>query len=137
MKAKNSGNAARGRPFKKGVSGNPKGRPMKGNSMAELIREIGAMTGAEMADRMLLWAADCRRLGTVRLKDALVLRMYLAAMNEPSGALCKVIADRHDGLLPQPVAVGGEASLGPVRIRVEYVDGPEAETSPDAAPSQE
>jgi len=138
--AKNSGQTARkivGRPFKKGTSGNPKGRPMKGNSMAELIREIGDMTGDQMAERAMLWATDCRRLGVTRFKDALVLRMYLASMNEPTGAMCKVLLDRHDGLLPQPIAVGGDAQLGPIKIVVEYVEGEEAETTLGPTSGQE
>lgn len=35
----------RGRPFRKGQSGNPKGRPPTGHSIAEHIRELGGEDG--------------------------------------------------------------------------------------------
>jgi hypothetical protein len=95
------------------------------------------MTGDQLAEVLPLWAADCRRLGPVRFKDALVSRMYLASMNEPTGAMCKVLLDRHDGLLPQAVAVGGDIALGPIKILVEYVEGAEAETTLGPANGQE
>jgi len=105
--------------------------------MAEIVREIGAMTGDQLAEKLPIWASDCRRLGSVRWKDALIAKMYMASLNEPTAALAKALMDRHDGLLPTPIAVGGDVNLGPVRIEVAYVDGEEAEAASGAEGSQE
>ena len=42
----------RGRPFQPGQSGNPKGRPPRGTSIAECIRSLGGDGGAPYIERL-------------------------------------------------------------------------------------
>jgi hypothetical protein len=42
----------RGRPFPKGVSGNPRGRPPSGEALAEYIRDLGGADGKVYIDRL-------------------------------------------------------------------------------------
>ena len=42
----------RGRPFPKGVSGNPKGRPRSGEALAEYIRALSGPDGKVYVDKL-------------------------------------------------------------------------------------
>jgi hypothetical protein len=126
---KSAGGRGPGRPFKKGQSGNPKGRPPKGESWKDLIREIGAMQGTQVADWLAVYATQFRKLGDVKLKAAVVARAYLASLNEPNGSLLKALMSYDDGLPPQAVEIGGNDS--PIHVLVEYVEGEEAEAALD------
>jgi hypothetical protein len=42
----------RGRPFKKGQSGNPNGRPPVGTTVAEYVRHLGGQDGRAYVDRL-------------------------------------------------------------------------------------
>ena len=42
----------RGRPFQPGQSGNPRGRPAKGTTVAECIRSLGGENGAPYVKRL-------------------------------------------------------------------------------------
>ena len=122
------------KPWKPGQSGNPKGRPPKGETWKDLIRQIGAMTGNEVAEWFATFAPQFRKVGDVQLKTAVIARAYLASINEPNGSVLKMLASYDDGLPPQAVEVGG--SDKPIRVRVEYVDDPPAEAAPSAEAGQ-
>ena len=75
-------------PFKPGVSGNPKGRPPGGLSLAERIREKGGQDGSVYVELLHGIAMDESEVTKVRL-DAV-----------------KTLMDRGYGRLPQEVQVG-------------------------------
>lgn len=114
---------ATGRPWRKGQSGNPRGRPPKGQTWRDLISEIGDMTGAQVADWLAVYSKEFRKVGDVRLKPAIIARAMLSQLHEPSGVL-KVLMDREEGMVPMPVQQTGD-----LNIRVEYVEGEEAEAA--------
>ena len=43
----------RGKPFPKGIGGNPKGAPKRGESWAEIIKKYGDMTPVEAAQNII------------------------------------------------------------------------------------
>ncbi|MCJ7527676.1 MAG: hypothetical protein MUO37_06140 [Methyloceanibacter sp.] len=129
-RAKSSGKTGakpRGRPFIKGQSGNPRGRPLKGESFAEITREVGAMTGEELADVMCgVWAPELRKhIGTVRMRDAFVTRAYLAFFRDPTASMFSVITDRAEGRPAQPItgANGGPIELSDAKERLARLVG--------------
>jgi len=88
----------RGKPFPKGVSGNPKGAPKRGESWAEIIDRIGAMTPIEAAEHAHAIAGKLKQMGgAITLKEAVVIRGYAALLFEPSSSLMNIYMDRTDG----------------------------------------
>ena len=85
--------------FKAGVSGNPKGRPPVGKSIAELVRTIGN----EVLDEQRNWTRI----------DVLLRKLYQDA-NNGKHAAAQIILDRGWGNVPQPI--GGSDELGPIQI---------------------
>ena len=85
--------------FKAGVSGNPKGRPPVGKSIAELVRSIGN----EVLDEQRNWTRI----------DVLLRKLYQDA-NNGKHAAAQIILDRGWGKAPQPR--GGSDELGPIQI---------------------
>ena len=75
--ANNKGTAKpRGKPFPKGVSGNPAGAPKRGESWADIIKRIGDMTPVEAADHAKAIANKLRVLGDgLTMKEAVVMAM--------------------------------------------------------------
>jgi len=93
------------RPWKKGQSGNPKGRAKEGESWAAIIKKIGDMTGVQLAEYFSTYAPQFRKIGPVTMKEAVVARAYLALAFEPSGSLFNALADRAEGKVTQPIDV--------------------------------
>lgn len=82
---------------------------MKGESFAEIVREIGGMTGNQLAEAMEnRWAPELRaELGGVRMKDAFVARAYLAFFREPTGSMFNALTDRAEGRPVSHVEIEG------------------------------
>lgn len=94
-----------GRPFKPGQSGNPKGRPAIGKSLAEAVRRVGEEPCEVKSgpDR-----------GISRIERA--IRQLYREAGQGNSKAASVILDRGWGKPLQPVA--GDDDGGPIRIRI-------------------
>lgn len=77
---KNSKKKVPGTPFKKGQSGNPKGRPKKGSALADIINRI----------------SEQKHIGNTTNIEALIVSTYRLAIAGDSAAR-NFIADRTEG----------------------------------------
>jgi hypothetical protein len=92
--------------WKPGQSGNPLGAPKRGQSWAEIITEIGNMTGPEVAKLAGKMGKEFVTLEPgVTLKTLVVIRVYGQMINEPSPGLLNSFMDRVEGKPNQPVSV--------------------------------
>jgi Family of unknown function (DUF5681) len=115
----NSKKRGPGRPFRKGQTGNPKGRPKNKTSLTALLREEIHKTCPE--DRQNRSYEELIVLATMRL-----------AMKGNATALA-LVWERMDGKLPLAVR---ETASGPIHLNVRYVDSPvqNPRTSDDKRP---
>jgi hypothetical protein len=74
-----------GRPFPKGVSGNPRGRPKRGESYSDLIREMA----------MLKDVRDARG-ALIERKRAIVEKLYSKAIRDGDPSSIKLLMDHDD-----------------------------------------
>jgi Family of unknown function (DUF5681) len=93
-------NGGRLRPFVKGQSGNPAGRPRGGASPKEALKALAAMSRAEM-DALF---KNAKRLGRLSLAEAAALASFRES-SEGSVEHLKVQLDRIDGPMTQEVQV--------------------------------
>lgn len=104
----------RGGSWKKGQSGNPKGRPKDGESWSAIIADVGNMYSADL----LAFIGSETDLGkaineypkNVQLKYLVVARVFSALMFEPTSGLLKEFMDRLEGKVAERVdmTTGGE-----------------------------
>lgn len=94
-------NLKRGRKWKRGESGNPKGRPSKGTCITSLIRE---MLDEPVEGRFLL-PADKNKGLTWR---QVVARAILTGASVGNPALVKELLERLEGRVTQPIEGGIE-----------------------------
>lgn len=94
------------KPWPKGVSGNPKGAPRRGESWAEVIKRISELTPSEAAQMSLELSKKLLSIGDgVTLKQAVVLRVYSALLFDPDARLFNAIMDRAEGKVTQAITV--------------------------------
>jgi hypothetical protein len=85
---------SRGRPFAKGISGNPAGRPRAGEAVAEYIRELGGPDGRIYVDR----------LHALAVGDVANTRAMLGAIG--------ILLERGFGKAPQAIEHSGSVGAG-------------------------
>lgn len=79
--------------FKKGQSGNPKGRPPKGHSITDMMKHMLAETDPDVKEK----------IGKAILKKA----------EKGDTTAIKLLWNYMDGMPPQDITSGGEAIQGP------------------------
>lgn len=94
----------RGRPFAKGQSGNPGGRPRITNSVTHWLREFGNMTPAALSEICKAYAAELKRGGdSTTMFGLIAVRLLMSQANEPDARLLDVLLDRTEGKVPDKV----------------------------------
>jgi hypothetical protein len=97
----------RGRPWPKGVSGNPAGRPKDGQSWSAIISELGDMYPEDIS----IFIPKNNPLGkeiaklpkSVQMKYLVIMRVYMALMFEPSSGLLKEFMERMEGKVQEHI----------------------------------
>jgi hypothetical protein len=117
------------RPWPKGVSGNPKGAPKRGESWSEIITMIGNLTPVEASEWSASIAKRLRPIGDkVTLREAAVLSAYAAVIFDPSASTLNFLADHAEGRLPTTHVrltdwrdEAKEAGLDPTEVEEELI----------------
>lgn len=84
-----------GKPFKPGQSGNPRGRPKKGNSWAEIIKEVG---GCPLSSLTHL-PEDVQKT----IKTKVIEELYRRAIYGKDTAAAKLLMEREEGTPRQTI----------------------------------
>ncbi len=113
----------RGKPFAgKSDPRNGAGRPKNGESWAELIKQVGEMTGDEVASFAGVLGKEFVKLPkNVTLKTLTVIRVYGALLNDPQPGLLNAFMDRAEGKVKDVIEHDGNEDK-PIKIIVEYTD---------------
>lgn len=101
--------------WKKGQSGNPKGRPAEGESWAAIIKEISAMTAGDIIKLVGRNNDLGKQLAAlpknVMLKRLVVARVLAALMFEPSPGLWSALMDRAEGKVKDELEMSGSVEI--------------------------
>lgn len=110
----NSRGTGKGKPWAKGQSGNPKGRPKDGQSWSAIISAVGDM----YPEDILQFIGKDNDLGreivqlpkNVQMKYLVISRVFAALMFEPTSGLLKELMDRLEGKVSERIdmTTGGE-----------------------------
>jgi len=111
--------------WKKGESGNPKGRPKTGQSWSEIAKEIGEQYPEEVVELFGINTVMGRAFSTfpkgVQLKYSVFYRVIIALMNEPTPGLLKELLDRVEGKVTDKMDVTSDGQAI-TKIEIEYVN---------------
>jgi hypothetical protein len=118
--------------WKKGVSGNPAGRPKTGQSWGEIAKEIGDQYPEEVVtlfgSNTIMGSAFATFPKGVQIKYSVFYRVIIALMNEPTPGLLKELLDRIEGKVINPVDV---TSNGDKINSINLVWNADGTTTPD------
>lgn len=101
--SKKTATKPRGKPFPKGVSGNPSGRPKDGESWAGVFKELANKNAEELAAMFGendLGLAYRKFPKNVQMKYLVGGRILAALMHDPSGSLLTSYMERMEGKVP-------------------------------------
>ncbi len=127
----NNGKTAkpRGKPFPKGVSGNPAGRPKDGESWAAIIAAVGNMYPEDVLELVGrnndLGRTIAQLPKGVQMKYLVTARIYAALMFEPTQGLWKELMERAEGKIPDKLDLKSDN-----KVIVEYVDNHQTTETP-------
>ena len=120
--AANSKKTAPGKPWPKGQSGNPAGRPKDGESWAAIIKAVGDMYPEDILEFIGKGSDLARDIGylpkNVQMKYLVTARVFAALMFEPTAGLWNGLMDRAEGKVKEVIEGTGEN--GAIRIEVVY-----------------
>jgi len=117
-----------GRPWNKGQSGNPKGRPKDGQSWKAVISEVSNMTAEEIVVFLGEKSAASKHLRAlpknIQVKYLVTAHVLAGLLLEPSAGLWNGLMDRMDGKVKEQVE-----NSGAITLTVRYEDRKPADES--------
>jgi hypothetical protein len=96
--------------FKPGQSGNPKGRPKKGQSFKEIIAELSGLED--------ITGPDGKKISR---KQAVTEKLYARAIRDGDVSAIRLIIEKLDGKEPQPISGGTDDDGEPIPVVVAVV----------------
>lgn len=114
----------RGKPFtgRDDPRSNNKGRPPTGESWAELIKEVGSMTGDQVASFAGVLGREFAKLPKdVTIKTLTVIRVFGALLNDPQPGLLNAFMERVEGKVKDVVEHDGNSEK-PIEVIIRYAD---------------
>jgi len=101
--------------WKRGQSGNPKGRPKDGESWAAIIKSVGDMYPTDLL-AFIGFDNDLGRMlqqlpKNVQMKYLVTARVFSSLLFEPSAGLWKELMERVDGKVTERVDVSSENGI--------------------------
>ena len=89
------------KPWPKGVSGNPKGAPKRGESWSEIIKVIGNLTPTAAAEWAAAIAKRLKPIGDrVTLREAALISAFAGTIFDPQASILNFLADHEEGRVP-------------------------------------